>query len=192
MGRAVAIGLCCLAALQPMLSGCDGHKEMAPRSPIGDGHQLLQPVAPGETVTIGYPRDRLTAQSNAVTIHPDGTITFETFDASRQWRTVSTKRISAAAMKRLRARLATFRPPARQPGTADETVWFRPVGCHEVNDGGEYAGLVFEQRGQAARWLSIPQSGCETSIAERLLLRLQSIVNNEPNNARVVGLPLSN
>lgn len=189
MRHSEGIVLCGLAALLLTLTGCDGYKDLAPRSQIGDGSQPVQPVAPDETVTIGYSAERSWERVVNLTILPEGKIIFETYDASRKPKPVLTKRISATELGLLRKQLAAFRPPAGALGDAD---WFLPVGCDMVNDGGYHATLIFKRRGQASRWLQIPTTGCKTSIAERLLLRLRPIVNDGPINARAVGLPLSN
>ncbi|MEI6642942.1 MAG: hypothetical protein WCL10_12965 [Novosphingobium sp.] len=192
MRAAPAFGLACIAALQALLGGCDGHKQAPARSLIGDGTQPALPLAPDETVTIGYNANSRSEQHNSIMIRPDGTITLDTDGGTREWRTVSTKRIPASALKALRDRLAVLRPPVRQPGKPEEVEWFLPVGCHTVYDGGTYGGLIFQKTGYAARWVTIPMSGCDTNIAKRIMRMLKPIVNDEPINARAVGLELSN
>lgn len=190
MRAATASGFGCIAALLALLGGCDSHKQTAPRSLIGDSNQPALPLGPDETVTIGYQVGSRSDKSNAVTIRPDGMISFETREGAGEWRTVSTKRIPASELKALRDRLMVLHPPAGQPGKAEEINWFLPVGCHTVYDGGSYGGLVFEQKRHAPRWVTIPMSGCDTDIAKQIIRMLKPIVNDEPINARAVGLAL--
>lgn len=185
MRRSRGIVLCGLMALLLPLASCQGYENLAPRSQIGDGSQPLLPLASDETVTIGYPVEKSWKRVVNVTILPEGRIVFETYDASRRPKPVLTKRISAKELAQLRDQLAAFRPPA---GAAGEASWFLPVGCGVVDDGGSYASLVFDRHGQDQRLLQIPTSGCKTSIAERLSLRLRPILNDEPINARAAGL----
>jgi len=187
--------LCGLGALLLPLAGCSSHEDLMPKSQIGDGSQPLLPIAPDETVFIGYPADKSRERVVNLTILPEGKVIFETYsssetyDASRQPKPVLTKRIESAELEQLRHHLAAFRPPA---GAAGSAGWFLPVGCGEVYDSSSYATLIFKRRGQAPRWLHIPTAGCKTSIAARLLLRLRPIVNDGPINAQAAGLPLPN